>query len=121
MARQVGAVRERPVSTLAVVLAVAAMAGAAQEPVNDRPNPYTTVEHYFKMPAGRTWGATSAVEVSMTGSSPSRGASSGTAVGASSADAGSITGSPTTGVSGSGVGSVNSSCGTAGVWSALSG
>jgi hypothetical protein len=73
----------------------------------------------------------------MTGRSPSRGASSGTAVGPSSTGASAIgpssstgiswtggsptAGSPTARVRRRGVGSVNSSCGTAGVWSALSG
>jgi DNA-binding beta-propeller fold protein YncE len=36
-------------------------------PVNDLPNPYTTVEGFFKMPEGREWGSTSAVEVSPDG------------------------------------------------------
>jgi DNA-binding beta-propeller fold protein YncE len=36
-------------------------------PTNDAPNPYTTVEGFFKMPEGRTWGATSAVDVSPDG------------------------------------------------------
>jgi streptogramin lyase len=38
-------------------------------PVNDRPNPYQTVENYFKLPAGRTWGSTSAVAVDKDGRS----------------------------------------------------
>ncbi len=36
-------------------------------PVNDLPNPYTTVTDFFKMPAGREWGSTSAVDVSPDG------------------------------------------------------
>jgi hypothetical protein len=36
-------------------------------PVNDAPNPYETVENYFKMPAGRTWGSTSAVDIDKDG------------------------------------------------------
>jgi sugar lactone lactonase YvrE len=43
--------------------------GAAGQPANDAPNPYHTVEHVFKMPAGRTWGATSAVEIDPDGTS----------------------------------------------------
>ncbi len=35
----------------------------ASQPVNDRPNPYTTVDNHFKMPEGRTWGSTSAVDI----------------------------------------------------------
>jgi sugar lactone lactonase YvrE len=38
-------------------------------PVNDAPNPYRTVENFFKMPAGRTWGSTSAVEIDRDGRS----------------------------------------------------
>ena len=38
-------------------------------PVNALPNPYRTVENYFKLPAGRTWGATSAVAVDTDGKS----------------------------------------------------
>lgn len=38
-------------------------------PVNDLPNPYKTVEGWAKMPAGRTWGATSAVDVDRDGRS----------------------------------------------------
>jgi sugar lactone lactonase YvrE len=38
-------------------------------PVNDAPNPYTTVTGFFKLPAGRTWGSTSAVDVDKDGRS----------------------------------------------------
>src|ERR1044071_3638697 len=38
-------------------------------PVNDLPNPYRTVEGWAKLPAGRTWGSTSAVEIAKDGSS----------------------------------------------------
>jgi DNA-binding beta-propeller fold protein YncE len=41
----------------------------APEPVNDRPNPYETIENYFKMPEGRAWGSTSAVAVDRDGKS----------------------------------------------------
>src|SRR4051812_29430371 len=36
-------------------------------PVNDLPNPYQTVSGFFKLPAGRQWGSTSAVEVDKDG------------------------------------------------------
>lgn len=55
--------------------AVLAMSGwrvfaqAKVEPVNDRPNPYAVVENFFKLPAGRQWGATSAVDVDKDGTS----------------------------------------------------
>jgi DNA-binding beta-propeller fold protein YncE len=38
-------------------------------PTNDLPNPYTTIENHFKMPEGRTWGATSAVDIDRDGRS----------------------------------------------------
>ncbi len=41
--------------------AIAAL-GATNEP-NAQPNPYSTVENYFKMPEGRTWGAAAGVSV----------------------------------------------------------
>lgn len=41
----------------------------ASGPVNERPNPYDTVTDWAKMPAGRTWGATSAVDVDKDGTS----------------------------------------------------
>jgi streptogramin lyase len=39
------------------------------EPTNSAPNPYSTIEHFFKMPDGRTWGSTSAVEIDRDGRS----------------------------------------------------
>ena len=39
------------------------------EPTNSAPNPYETVEGYFKMPEGRTWGSTSAVDIDKDGQS----------------------------------------------------
>jgi DNA-binding beta-propeller fold protein YncE len=36
-------------------------------PTNDLPNPFQTIEGFFKMPDGRTWGSTSAVDVSPDG------------------------------------------------------
>src|SRR3954464_13590841 len=58
----------------AVVVAIVAMSGwlyaqAANAPTNDLPNPYQTVADYFKLPAGRTWGSTSAVDVDKDGKS----------------------------------------------------
>jgi DNA-binding beta-propeller fold protein YncE len=51
---------------------VAGVVGVAQQPpapVNDAPNPYTTIENHFKMPEGRTWGSTSAVDIDPDGKS----------------------------------------------------
>ena len=39
------------------------------EPVNVAPNPYATVSEFFRLPDGRTWGSTSAVEVDKDGKS----------------------------------------------------
>ena len=44
-----------------------AQGGASMPPVNEAANPYQTVENYFKMPEGRTWGSTSAVDVDKDG------------------------------------------------------
>lgn len=62
--------------TLAVIiiasLAMSAGKAGAQgdaQPVNDPPNPYATVEKWAEMPEGRTWGATSAVEIDRDGKS----------------------------------------------------
>jgi hypothetical protein len=39
------------------------------KPVDNLPNPYQTGENYFKQPAGRTWGAISAIETDKDGQS----------------------------------------------------
>jgi sugar lactone lactonase YvrE len=53
------------------LLAAVAMSGgwAEAQPANAQANPYRTVEGWAKMPEGRTWGATSAVEVAPDGRS----------------------------------------------------
>lgn len=51
---------------VAAVFLTASSAGA-QSPVNDRPNPYVTIEGWAKMPAGRVWGSTSAVAIDRDG------------------------------------------------------
>ena len=38
-------------------------------PVNDLPNPYRTIESWARLPEGRTWGSTSAVDVDRNGTS----------------------------------------------------
>lgn len=58
------------VASAATVMAVSGLlAQSAVAPTNDAPNPYTTVEDWAKMPAGRTWGSTSAVEIDKDGKS----------------------------------------------------
>jgi streptogramin lyase len=55
-----------------VLLTVVLGSVSAQSPVaptNDAPNPYQTIEGWAKMPAGRTWGSTSAVDVAPDGTS----------------------------------------------------
>ena len=42
---------------------------AATPPTNDAPNPYQSIEGWAKLPEGRTWGSTSAVEVDKDGKS----------------------------------------------------
>ncbi|MBC8089032.1 MAG: hypothetical protein H7Z40_17335 [Phycisphaerae bacterium] len=39
------------------------------QPTNDAPNPYNTIEGWAKLPAGRTWGSTSAVDIDKDGKS----------------------------------------------------
>jgi sugar lactone lactonase YvrE len=46
-----------------------AQAPAGPPPVNDLPNPYETVEGWAKLPEGRTWGSTSAVDIDKDGRS----------------------------------------------------
>ena len=50
-----------PIITLAVALA---QPGAAP---NSQPNPYRTIENFFKLPEGRSWGSTSAVDLDRDG------------------------------------------------------
>jgi streptogramin lyase len=60
--------------TAVVVAAVAGLGLGMQappqgKPTDDFPNPYRTVESHFRLPAGRTWGAISAIEVDKDGQS----------------------------------------------------
>lgn len=54
---------------LVFVLGTIVAAQGDVAPTNNLPNPYRTVENFFKMPPGRTWGATSAVEIDPDGRS----------------------------------------------------
>jgi len=56
-----------------LVLAVAGLGVSTRifaqaDSANSRPNPYRTVENWAKMPEGRTWGSTSAVDIGRDGS-----------------------------------------------------
>jgi NHL repeat len=55
--------------TLLLVVPALAVAQDASQPTNDAPNTYTTIKDYFKLPAGRTWGSTSAVDIDKDGTS----------------------------------------------------
>jgi sugar lactone lactonase YvrE len=65
-------------ATIAVLGAVAAAVGlyvpavstqTDVRPTNEAPNPYQSIEGHFKLPEGRTWGSTSAVEIDKDGRS----------------------------------------------------
>jgi hypothetical protein len=56
-------------AAVVVAAGVNALAQSNMTPTNDLPNPYATVENHFKMPEGRTWGATSAVDIDRDGRS----------------------------------------------------
>jgi len=52
------------------LLVASALAGQQPvEPTNSAPNPYKTIEGWAKLPEGRTWGATSAVDIDKDGTS----------------------------------------------------
>ncbi|MFW6199025.1 MAG: peptidyl-alpha-hydroxyglycine alpha-amidating lyase family protein [Gemmatimonadota bacterium] len=69
--------RDRALSpfVLLAVLAGVVLTGAPlaaqlfESPANNHSNPYRTVNGYFELPDGRTWGATSAVHVDVDGTS----------------------------------------------------
>jgi sugar lactone lactonase YvrE len=65
--------RSTPLRALALLaaLSVAAPLGAqaGMAPTNDLPNPYRTSEGWVRLPDGRTWGSTSAVEIDRDGTS----------------------------------------------------
>jgi sugar lactone lactonase YvrE len=64
--------RRAGLSFVALVTVSAASVSTARsqsKPVNDLPNPYLTVEGWAKLPEGRAWGSTSAVEIDKDGKS----------------------------------------------------
>ncbi len=58
-----------PLTGVIVAVTLASLGRADAQPANSQPNPYQTVANWAKMPEGRTWGATSAVEVDRDGRS----------------------------------------------------
>ena len=61
----------RVLTLLAAIVTCGSLAytQADVQPVNDRPNPYRTLDDWAKLPDGRTWGSTSAVDVDRDGRS----------------------------------------------------
>ena len=55
--------------TLLLVVPLLASAQDAGQPTNGAPNNYNTIKDYFKLPEGRTWGSTSAVDIDKDGKS----------------------------------------------------
>src|SRR4030095_16793518 len=53
----------------ALVLTATLSAQTTVAPTNNAPNPYQTIEGWAKMPEGRTWGSTSAVDIDRDGKS----------------------------------------------------
>lgn len=68
---QMGIVRTRvTLGTLAAAALAAPLSSQGPaRPVNTLPNPYQTIANHFRMPDGRSWGATSAVEIDRDGRS----------------------------------------------------
>ena len=54
---------------LVILVPWLALTQTAVTPVNSAPNPYQLVENWAKLPEGRTWGSTSAVDVDLDGKS----------------------------------------------------
>jgi sugar lactone lactonase YvrE len=54
---------------LVAALMIAPVVAQDTQPTNDAPNPFNTVKDYFKLPEGRTWGSTSAVDIDKDGRS----------------------------------------------------
>jgi sugar lactone lactonase YvrE len=62
-----------PLLALALIVGARSFAQAPDhpgvEPTNNLPNPYQAITGFFKLPEGRTWGSTSAVDVARDGKS----------------------------------------------------
>lgn len=57
----------RGIAALTMLVAFSQSSAQSMAPVNDRPNPFRTVEGWAKMPEGRVWGSTSAVAIDRDG------------------------------------------------------
>jgi DNA-binding beta-propeller fold protein YncE len=58
-----------PIPRRSCICAFAFAAALAAQPNNSQPNPYQTVEGWFKLPAGRSWGSSSAIDIAPDGKS----------------------------------------------------
>ena len=54
---------------VSVLFSSANLAQKTKSPMNDHPNPYTTINGYFDLPGDRVWGATGAIDISPDGES----------------------------------------------------
>src|SRR5262245_41623539 len=61
--------RSRNALVAALIVVTTSVGTALAQSPNSQPNPYSTVEGWAKMPEGRTWGSTSAVEIDRDGRS----------------------------------------------------
>ena len=61
--------KSRSFAALTMTIVVGSNAAAQTAPVNDKPNPYQTIEGWAKMPEGRKWGSTSGVAIDKDGTS----------------------------------------------------
>ncbi len=52
-----------------ILLGGQAQAQLAIMPTNEHPNPFRTIDDFFDLPDGRTWGSTSAVDIDPDGTS----------------------------------------------------
>jgi NHL repeat-containing protein len=57
------------IAAVVVVGGWTAYAQSTAQPTNDAPNPYQTIDNYFKLPEGRKWGSTSAIDIARDGRS----------------------------------------------------
>jgi sugar lactone lactonase YvrE len=58
---------KRALTVVVIALLARTVHGQTVQPTNSQPNPYRTVENWAKLPEGRTWGSTSAVEIDRDG------------------------------------------------------
>ena len=62
-------IRTTTMKRIAIISCVVLAGSAGAQPTNDAPNPYRTIEGWAKLPDGRLWGSTSAVDIDKDGTS----------------------------------------------------